>query len=155
MKKSLENFAREVAAVASEWAVDMPLNLVERVTRQVEHFDIAVIGHYNAGKSTLLNTVLALPENDCLPVGPLPTTRLPWKLVFGSDRMIRGYRENGSEAFSSGLDEINSPEFAALCEGYDDMTFIQASIESQMLALPGLAIWDTPGITNACAYCFL
>ncbi|MBX3023777.1 dynamin family protein [bacterium] len=53
--------------------------LVERVERQC--FEICVFGRVNAGKSSLLNTVL---ETTALPVGVTPVTAVPTRVVRGS-----------------------------------------------------------------------
>jgi GTP-binding protein EngB required for normal cell division len=114
--------------------------LIERLERRT--FEICMFGRVNAGKSSLLNTVL---ETDALPVGITPVTAVPTRIVFGAAatalvQLGRGQRTE--------IPLARLPEFVSEVENPDN----RKGVSSVLVRLPsphladGIAFVDTPGL---------
>ncbi len=96
---------------------------------------LAIVGEFNAGKSTLLNALL---EEDLLPVGVLPTTAHTGIVRFGPRRAARLHYLNAS------------PQEVRFEEASRIMKDNSAEVERVEFMFPhpvlrALEFWDTPG----------
>lgn len=96
---------------------------------------IAIVGEFNAGKSTLLNALL---EEDLLPVGVLPTTAHTGIVRFGPRRAARVYWTE------------KQPEEVTFEEASSSMKDNAAQIQRVDFMFPhpvlrAVEFWDTPG----------
>ncbi|MBX0356302.1 dynamin family protein [Halobacillus sp. Nhm2S1] len=115
------------------------LDLYEKLIH--EELIIGFAGHFSAGKSTLINTLL---ENDLLPSSPIPTSanivRLrtgdPYTLVHFQDGTVVQYDE-----------DIDLETIKALCKDGEKITGLEISQPGQ--SLPShVSIVDTPGVDS-------
>jgi GTPase Era involved in 16S rRNA processing len=78
--EELERAARELGRLEA-------LSALEAISRDLERpLSVAVVGEFNAGKSSLINALLG---EDVAPVGVLPTTATRNRLVWAADRFVR------------------------------------------------------------------
>lgn len=110
--------------------------------------DIAVLGRFKAGKSSLLNTLLARPV---LPVDVLPTTAVVTRLEPGStDRAVVRFL-SGEERHVS-LEEV--PQYVTEALNPDNLkqvAIVDVELESHG-ELRGLRFVDTPGLGSVFAH---
>ena len=96
---------------------------------------IAIVGEFNAGKSTLLNALL---EEDLLPVGVLPTTAHTGIVRFGPRRAARLHLLDAPSR------EVNFEEAARVMKDNSaDVARVDFMFPHPVLR--SLEFWDTPG----------
>jgi GTP-binding protein EngB required for normal cell division len=104
--------------------------------------DVAVLGQFKSGKSTLLNAVLG---ESVFPVGALPVTAVITRVSSGPERMVRVIGLDGStDAVPSNrlaefVTEAGNPENRRRVSVVDVFT-------PAMRELPGVRLVDTPGL---------
>lgn len=113
----------------------------ESTEAEIINFRILVplIGTFNAGKSTLLNTFL---QRDVLPTDFLPETAIAAELRYGTHEHIVGFKKNGEmESFELGsIKSITSKDFS----------HIHVYLRSDALQeLNNIVLVDMPGIDSA------
>ncbi|MGN6545746.1 MAG: dynamin family protein [Aureliella sp.] len=110
--------------------------------------DIAVLGQFKSGKSTLLNTLLGQP---LFPVGVLPVTAVVTRVSAGSEQPIRVTHVDGSV---EPADFAHLPEFVTEAGNPDN----RKQVALVDLFLPELSAWsglrfvDTPGLGSVFAH---
>ncbi len=134
---SLEGFAKNVVAwvTGDPRLVDFVSAAQSLVQRLESPLSLAIVGEFNAGKSTLLNALL---EEDLLPVGVLPTTAHTGIVRFGPRRAARLH-------FLSA-----PPQEVGFEEASRTMKDTAAEIERVEFMFPHpvlrtVEFWDTPG----------
>ena len=135
--KVLERIINEHGLVEFRTTLSIILDKLES-----NHFQIAVFGRVNSGKSSLLNQIL---ETDVLPVGVNPITAVPTRIVHGPEPMLMvAFLDKKTERT-----EINRlPEFVS--EPFNPgnikhVTRIVAELPSKHLQ-DGVLFVDTPGL---------
>lgn len=112
----------EVAAIAVE---------------RVRPLSVAVVGEFNAGKSTFINALLG---EDVAPVGALPTTATVNRLAWAPDRFAR---------IEMRLDQhdriVSHAELSATLRGLDARSIRQVTIYAPLELLRRIELVDTPG----------
>ncbi|MFL6416214.1 MAG: dynamin family protein [Bryobacteraceae bacterium] len=106
---------------------------------------VAVVGEFNAGKSTLLNALLA---DDVLRMDVLPATAAITVLKFGKQRSARLSKHDGSTSAIE-LDAVHdfSSETGALDSGdRTTISTVELSLESPLLE--SVTLVDTPGFNS-------
>ncbi len=116
------------------------LDLLEKL--QSTEFLIGFAGHFSAGKSTMINTVL---EEQILPSSPIPTSANLVKVKKG-----RGYaRVYFSEEDPVEYEEpYNLDTIKSYCKEGDAIRAIELS-KSESVLPSGVAVMDTPGIDSS------
>jgi len=121
-------------------------DLLARLTE--DRFQLAVVGQFSRGKSTLMNAVLGHPY---LPTGALPMTSLVTTVRYGSRPRAFVQRAGSPFRIEVSLDEL--PRFVAqTSDEREELRVVAAHVEvpSEILRL-GFSFVDTPGIGSAIA----
>lgn len=100
-----------------------------------EPLDVAILGEFSAGKSTLINALLG---EQLLATGVLPTTAQVYSLRHGARPAARRRRDDGS------IQELSWQEARELAKGQAESVAALEIIHPNPL-LRELTIWDTPG----------
>ncbi|HXG34896.1 MAG TPA: dynamin family protein [Bryobacteraceae bacterium] len=120
-------------------------NLVERL--ESHHYEIALFGRVNTGKSSLLNRLLG---TTVLPVGVTPVTAVPTRLVWGAvPRLTVSFADRRVEQYA--LEEL--PEFVTEERNPSNrkaVARIIAELPAERLQ-NGLVFVDTPGLGSLAA----
>lgn len=140
--ESVEGRVKVLCKEFDEPFMHLSLGLKERLKELIFSLDkniqVAIIGQFSSGKSSLLNLIL---KCECLPTGVVPVTFKPTFLHYGEDYFLRVEFEDGSDVITS-LSEL---------EFYTDQRknvkeargiHIYAPIE----LLKNLTLVDTPGL---------
>ncbi|MBA2173958.1 dynamin family protein [Halobacillus locisalis] len=115
------------------------LDLIEK--QEQEQTMIGFAGHFSAGKSTLINTLL---ERDLLPSSPIPTSANIVHLTEGDPYTITYFREDAPVKYSG---EIPFHTVKALCKDGEQIT--RVDISRQGTGLPEhVTLLDTPGVDS-------
>jgi GTPase SAR1 family protein len=105
---------------------------------------VAVVGEYNAGKSTFLNAIL---EDSVLPTGNLPTTGCVNYIRYGKFSIVVHYKNGSSEAVDPvdlqriSTHDHDNPEYAYQLQ---QLKYIEVFKESKILE--EIVFVDTPGL---------
>ncbi|MDR1885875.1 MAG: dynamin family protein [Synergistaceae bacterium] len=128
------NICREIAegVKAAQLAASFD-NIVSEATRYL--YRIQVVGRFNTGKSSLLNAIFG---KDILPVGLLPTTKIPTWIVGGKGDSIFCETKDGQIRCLAPEDLTNNTL---------DAENIFVSLDHPLLC-SGVAIIDTPGLED-------
>ncbi len=105
---------------------------------------VAVVGEYNAGKSTFLNAIL---EDSVLPTGNLPTTGCVNYIRYGKFSIIVHYKNGSSEALDAvDLQRISTHDHENSESAYQlqQLKYIEVFKESKILE--EIVFVDTPGL---------
>ncbi|MBF7060370.1 dynamin family protein [Campylobacter volucris] len=140
-----ENFQGRLLAIkASFCEPSLRLNLEflkeidEIIFSYKRPINIAIIGQFSSGKSTLLNLIL---QKECLPTGVVPVTFKPTFLRYAKNYFLRVEYEDGS-------DEIVDIE--ELCKFSDQRNEIKPTKSLHLFApielLKNITLIDTPGL---------
>ncbi|QHE52412.1 dynamin family protein [Pontibacillus sp. HMF3514] len=116
------------------------LDLLEKL--QSEEFLVGFAGHFSAGKSTMINTVL---EEEILPSSPIPTSANLVKVKKGRGYVRVYFAEEDPVEYEEpyDLDAIKS-----YCKEGDAIRAIELS-KSDSLLPSGVSVMDTPGIDSS------
>lgn len=116
------------------------LDLLEKL--QSEEFLVGFAGHFSAGKSTMINTVL---EEEILPSSPIPTSANLVKVKKGRGYARVYFAEEDPAEYEEpyDLDTIKS-----YCKEGDAIRAIELS-KSDSLLPSGVSVMDTPGIDSS------
>ncbi|WP_309119846.1 dynamin family protein [Paenibacillus sp.] len=134
--------AEQLEAIGIEHQV--PPHIIEqnRAARsEIEEFRILIplIGTFNAGKSTLLNTYLG---RDVLPTDFLPETSIAAELRYGETEEVVAYKKDGTAARYS-LDELKSISSRTY-------SHVQVTLRSDALKrLDNIVLVDMPGLDSS------
>jgi len=114
---------------------------VQALARQLDSpLSLAIVGEFNAGKSTLLNALLG---EDLLPMGVLPTTAHLGIVRFGPRRAARVFFA-GEDGESSKAREVDFDEASRLMrENAEEIGHIEFVFPHP--SLRAVEYWDTPG----------
>lgn len=106
-----------------------------------DRFNLAVVGRFNRGKSSLINAIL---HTDRLPVGCLPLTATITQIIYGSRERAWITPEGHQQSFEIEMDDL--PAY---------LTATTTRVAEARIELPapllrkGFAIVDTPGLGSA------
>lgn len=118
------------------------LNAARNLSQHENVLDVAVVGRFKAGKTSVLNSLL---DWDLLPTGVLPVTSVITRVSFGSEEAVFVHYENGTKTsvsrseISSFISEKNNPNNQKLVEAIEIYT-------PKMARFKNLRFVDTPGI---------
>jgi GTPase SAR1 family protein len=145
----LAEYCTAIQSINQKHSLRLNENSLFTWQQQIRHFELVVMGKYNAGKSTLLNLLLGLDLDDGLPTGFRPTTSKLWKISYSSKPKLKAMRFDVSEpkfvitrTLVKILDQLES--------GYSEqeiaeIDYYELGLPSELLKNTGWAIWDTPG----------
>lgn len=111
-----------------------------------DRFQLAVVGQFSRGKSTLMNAVLG---NDYLPTGALPMTSVITTVVYGSCAKATVWRRDGSVPIETPVSELVQ-YVAQASQQRQELAVSSALVElpAEVLRL-GFCFVDTPGVGSA------
>lgn len=142
---SLRDRFEEVCDIARTLRVeggDSVCSDLERMVFETRLFQVAVVGRYSTGKSTLLNALLG---KDVLPSKPVPTTKAVTYLMKGTGGSIGAEYEDGTMRLEP------ATKGTSVSDVYNGMTADKArAITIALLDFPfsDLVLIDTPGIED-------
>jgi len=113
-----------------------------------DEFQLAVVGQFSRGKSTLMNAILGRPY---LPTGALPMTSVLTSVRYGSRPRVLVQREGSRLPIEKRLDEL--VRYVSQASGErEELRVISAEVEvpAEVLRL-GFTFVDTPGVGSAIA----
>ncbi len=133
-----------LAEIASERQDQSAATLLQETRQRLSEgrFNLAVLGEFKRGKSTLINALL---DTELMPVGVIPTTSIPISVEYGEQPRVEVQFLDGRSR------EIEIPELRDYAsesgnpENRKQVRAIRAEHPAPMLA-HGLALVDTPGI---------
>lgn len=142
LQRTAEELAQVIQTDAPHLAEDT--NALVRKTRE-GRFEVAIVGEFNRGKSTLLN---ALVHRSVLPAGVLPVTAIPTQLTLGGEESARVRYTDGKEEVID-LTKLEEYVTEELNPGNS------RSVENVSVTLPdpgvlrsGAVLIDTPGVNS-------
>ncbi len=146
LKLDLADTLRDLIAVARERRDEHLEQEVRDLLARLatDRFDVAVLGQFSRGKSTLMNAVMGHPY---LPTGPRPTTSLVTSVRFGSRPRALVHREGGGLPFEVGIAAV-AEYVAGLAGRSGDVAGIDVELPAEVLRL-GFNFVDTPGVGSA------
>src|SRR5262249_20292128 len=118
------------------------LRACEMLAKDDSLLDVAVLGQFKSGKSSLLNAVLG---ESVFPVGALPVTSVITRAAAGPERVVRVTHLDGSveevapEQLAEFVTETANPGNSRQVAAVDVFT-------PAMCDLPGMRLVDTPGL---------
>ena len=138
-KRGWELIIREAEAIAKDWLDLDALNQTASLRLDLERpLRVAVIGEFNAGKSSLINALLG---QAVVPVGILPTTATVNRLRWAPDRFARvDFRDIQRPARV-----LDHGALAATLKEEDPAAIDSVSIFAPLEPLRHLELIDTPG----------
>ncbi|MGP3561143.1 dynamin family protein [Geobacillus sp. BK01] len=129
----------QLQAVGDKENADKVKQLMEKTA--AGELIVAFCGHFSAGKSSLINTLLGEP---LLPSSPIPTSANLVKVKAGPDYVRVFYHDDPPVEYEPPYD----PELIrAQCRDGETIEWIEISRETTAIP-PGVAILDTPGIDS-------
>lgn len=142
LQRTAEELAQVIQSDAPHLADDT--NALVKKTRE-GRFEVAIVGEFNRGKSTLLN---ALVHRSVLPAGVLPVTAIPTQLTLGGEESARVRYTDGKEEV---IDLTKLEEYVT-----EELNPGNArSVEHVAVTLPdpgvlrsGAVLIDTPGVNS-------
>lgn len=149
-KLELAELIRALLTVANERHDDQKRrntrNLLARLAE--DEFQLAVVGQFSRGKSTLMNAILGQPY---LPTGALPMTSVLTRVRYGSRPRVLVQRKGSSLPIEKRLDELVRYVSQASAER-EELRVASAEVEvpAEVLRL-GFTFVDTPGVGSAIA----
>jgi GTP-binding protein EngB required for normal cell division len=150
-KREMDDELTEQLSVVRDVVKQFELVALEPLMRACESLahdgpiDLAVLGQFKSGKSSLLNTVLGEP---ILPVGVLPLTSVVTRLVAGSEAIARVTYHDGHvecvpiDRIADFVTGTGNPANARQVAVVDVVTPL-------LRCLPGVRLVDTPGLGSA------
>jgi len=124
------------------------LHACELLSTEAPPLDVAVLGQFKSGKSTLLNTVLG---EAVFPVGAVPVTAVITRVTFGPERLVRVTHLDGSieevapDRIAEFATEAGNP---ANCRQVATVDVLVPSLRDW----PGVRLVDTPGLGSVFAH---
>src|SRR5690606_35559982 len=104
--------------------------------------NIAFCGHFSAGKSTMINTLIG--EN-ILPTSPIPTSANLVKIRIGSSYYAKFYMQDGKVLYQPAPFDLN--KIKGLFKDGELIKSVEIEVPSDSLP-KGAVIMDTPGIDS-------
>jgi ribosome biogenesis GTPase A len=149
-KLELAELIRALMTVAAE-RHDEPKQAAARELQALlaeDAFQLAVVGQFSRGKSTLMNAILG---GAYLPTGALPMTSVVTSVRYGSRPRVLIRRAGGAFPIDTSLDELARFVAQASSER-EELRVVAAEVEvpAEILRL-GFCFVDTPGIGSAIA----
>lgn len=138
LAEAAESLARSVEADAPQ-LVDDARGVLERLRER--RFEVAVVGEFNRGKSTLLNLLV---DRFVLPAGVLPVTSIVTELTYGE--------EQAKIVFEDGSDEVIDLTEIERYVSEEANPGNARRVQTARIALPapmlrhGAVLVDTPGV---------
>ncbi|SFJ98467.1 Dynamin family protein [Halobacillus dabanensis] len=102
---------------------------------------IGFAGHFSAGKSTMINTLL---DEDLLPSSPIPTSANIVKLKSGDIKTVVHFQNGSSVKYE---EEVDMRTIQNLCKDGETITGIEISRPQSSLP-PHISVVDTPGVDS-------
>lgn len=139
------NVVLPLMEIADELGLDHCKNLHLNVSNQLQDLDVALVGMYSSGKSSVLNTLFALGKSQKLPVKRVPTTMRMWRLEYGPKTTIQAKNHEHQIVRSFEMPELKNlrPEDPI----FENITFFEADVDSVYLKHnKELVFWDTEGL---------
>jgi len=124
------------------------LQTCERLLDQDQIIDLAFLGQFKAGKSSLIN---ALIGNDILPVGVIPVTTTITRLQYGPTEraFVRHFDKTQFEIEMSAIGDFTSE--ARNPGNKKNVEFLDIELPS-LVVYKGLRLVDTPGLGSVFKY---
>lgn len=124
------------------------LRACEKLASDDDALDVAVLGQFKSGKSSLLNTLLG---ETVFPVGVVPVTTVITRAVVGLQHQLRVTYENGSTE-TAPLDRIiDYVTESGNPRNYRHVAQVDV-LTPAMARWPGLRLVDTPGLGSVLAH---
>ena len=108
-------------------------------------YNLAVVGQFKRGKSSLINAILGLPV---LPADVTPTTATVNRITFGIDPKVTIHFKDGTEKILDGISELSN----YVTKLSEEKSRVAASVREAVIAYPAIIcqnhvdIIDTPGL---------
>lgn len=155
--ESVKAWAREASGLAASYGLEPLRRRLDqlRAERSRGSFRASVVGEFNRGKSTLVNSLL---RRDLLPTGPVPVTRSNVVVRAGDDEVVDiGWpggriekRPLDADAFT-GLTLDHDPSAVVVGEGEagPDEPRVSVTVDDDWLRSLDLELIDTPGTNES------
>ncbi len=143
LEVALAVLGRLADLAAERGETDSAASLSEARSRLAEgRLNLAVLGEFKRGKSTLINALLDSPV---MPVGVIPTTSVPLQVEYGASTFVEVELETG-QRLTVGPDQL--PEFATEAGNPHNRKRVARVLVRHPAAIlaNGVVLVDTPGI---------
>ncbi|WP_085508612.1 dynamin family protein [Thalassobacillus devorans] len=137
--QSLSGLYHELNRQGNDWQAEKVLDLIDKWERQ--QVMIGFAGHFSAGKSTMINTLL---EEEILPSSPIPTSANVVKLQSGDDYTRVFYRDDRPAQYEGKPD---METIQSLCKDGDEIVSLEISQKDAKLS-SHVTMIDTPGVDS-------
>ncbi|PTM58553.1 dynamin family protein [Desmospora activa] len=106
-----------------------------------KQFTLALCGHFSAGKSTMLNTLVG---KELLPTSPIPTSANIVKIRHGESQVRLTLSSGAVHSYPGTYTEA---DLKALCKNGDEVVTVEV-VRPDLSLSPGVQWLDTPGIDS-------
>ncbi len=121
---------------------DSNLESIEKIIENIDNFKIylPLIGNFNAGKSSILNTLLE--DDELLATDIVPETAIATEIIYSTQERVEAYdfKSNNSLATFDNLDSLKNKDIEeyGYLKVYKNLPFLEKNSDIILVDMPGL-----------------
>jgi small GTP-binding protein len=150
LEKNIRDRIELLGEISESWALNSEekshINRLQKDFRNrinvIKHLRLGVIGEFNAGKSTLINSILG---KEVLKTSDRPCTHIPVYIKSGKNEQLKVVYDDSTTRV------VPIPEYSLYTTEGDESRGVKhlvATVDSQLLKMNKIILVDTPGINS-------